>query len=188
MTESDLYRRWRSTTAAAPAMSLQYVRHRMQLLEQRTRRRNRIEYVGGALGVVALIWALTQHDSLAMQVATAALLAGCAYSLWKWQRLAGVAAVANVARVGDGLSAYRCELERQHAVRQKNWRWYIAPTLPGFISYLAISVAQNPQNLPVYVCIVALTALWVGVAIYVNARAARHLQEEIDALDTLRGE
>jgi len=187
MTESELHRRWQSTTAA-PVMSLQYVQHRLQSLERRARRRNRTEYVAGALGIGAVVWALTQHDSVALQVATVALLVGCIYSLWRFQRVARVAAIAELVRVGDGLSAYRRELERQHAVRHKNFRWYIAPSLPGALAYLVVSVAQSPENTVVYACIVALTAVWIVVAMSVDARAARHLQQEIDALDSLRGE
>jgi Flp pilus assembly protein TadB len=188
MTESELHRRWQSATAAAPVMSLQYLRHRMQTLQRRARTRNRTEYVGCALGVGAIVWALTRIDSAALQIAGIATLVGCLYSLWKWQRFARVGSIEEAARVGDGLSAYRQELERQHAVRHNNWRWYIAPSLPGVITWLAISVAQNPANLFIYACVVVLTTLWLVLAMSADARAARHLQQEIDALDTLRGE
>lgn len=186
MNESELQRRWQSTTAAAPVMSLQYVRHRMQTLQRRAQTRNRMEYVGFAFGAGAIVWALTRIDGAALQIAAAATLGGCIYSLWKWQRCAHIASTEEFARAGDGLSAYRRELERQHAARHNNWRWYIAPQLPGVIAWLAISVARNPQNLLIYACVVVLTTLCVVVAMSADARAARHLQQEIDALDTLR--
>jgi Flp pilus assembly protein TadB len=186
MIESELQRRWQSATAAAPAMSLQYVRHRMQTLRRRAQRRNRTEYLGFAFGAGAIVWALTRIDGAALQIAAAATLVGCIYSLWKWQRCAHVAAIEEVVRVGDGLSAYRQELERQHAARHNNWRWYIAPQLPGVIAWLVVSVAQNPENLLIYTCVVVLTTLCVVVAMSADARAARRLQHEIDALDTLR--
>jgi hypothetical protein len=185
MTESELRDHWQAD-AVAPIVSLAYVRHRMQSLEERARRRNAFEYLGAVLGFVVLGWTIYRIDDALLRIAAALCLAGATYTLWKWRIYASLGSTDDSAAVGDALSAYRRELKRQHTARHRNWRWYILPCLPGTVLLLVASFLKYPERTETFVAAGALAAAWIGACIWGNARAAASLQREIDAIDSLR--
>ena len=104
MTESELRSRWQSMNATGPAVSLQYVRHRMSMLESQARRRNAVEYVGAALGYAAAVWSYFHMQGAWLKTALVVLTLGATYSLWRWSRVASIGKLDNPAGVGDGLA------------------------------------------------------------------------------------
>jgi len=186
MTESELRNRWQSMTGAGPAVSLQYVRHRMSALESQARRRNIAEYLGALMGYAILVWAFFSIEGAMLRTALVVIGVGATYSLFRWYRVANVRKLDEPAGIGDGLAAYRSELERQHAARHNNWRWYIAPSLPGTVLLLIGSFLISPQRIGALVLAASFASAWIGSIMWMNARSATRLQREIDALDSLR--
>lgn len=187
MTESELRNRWQAASAETPVLSLQYVRNRVSSLEHRARARNRAEYSIFIVSCFMMSYAIFRLDSVPLQVSIALALAGGLYSMWKWRQVAHISALSDVTSVGDGLAAYRAELERQHAARYNNWRWYLLPSMPGTVMMLVFAFLEKPQKVGMFATCGVLAALWIVFVIAGNSRAAASLQREIDALDSLRG-
>jgi len=186
MTESELRHRWQSMTDTAPAVSLQYVRHRMSMLESQARRRNAAEYFGAVVGFAVLVWSFFDVQNTLFRIALVTLALGVTYSLFRWYRAGSVKSLEGPVGIGDGLVAYRNELERQHAARHDNWRWYIAPSLPGTALLLVALFLMGPGRLGPFVIAILFISAWIGSIMWMNARSAARLQREIDALDSLR--
>ena len=185
MTESELRIRWQAMSAP-PLMSLDYVRHRMRTLEARVKRRNALEYWLGGVGYLVLIWCAVEVNGWMFRAGIALTLVGATYSLWRWIRIAHGAQRDDFAAVGDGLASYRRELERQHAARHDNWRWYIAPSIPGTLWLIYASFTLYPERWSLLAIASLFAAAWIGFVMWCNSRAAASLQREIDALDSLR--
>jgi hypothetical protein len=185
MTEAELERRWLAEGARAPIISLQYVRHRIGMLERRARLRNVVEYGGGVVGLGICVWALFALKGTAMKAATLLTIVGAIVCVWNWWRN-DRKVVRDVNGVVDALTAYRRELEHQHNLHHNNWRWYIAPVVPGGIAMFTALAFEGPRaGWGAYSIALGGAIAWIAVVIVANERRAASLQREIDALDTI---
>jgi protein-S-isoprenylcysteine O-methyltransferase Ste14 len=186
MTEVELQRQWLARGAATPLVSLLSVKHRMQSLERRAQSRNALEYVGGVAGTGVFAWAIFHFSDSLVTAGVLLMLAGGLFSMWKWHEHTKVGAADEASGVVDGLTAYRKELERQRNARRNNWRWYIAPVLPGAVLFFVALVRL--QATPSWIgngIAIAVAIAWIFGVNALNERAATALQKEIDALDSL---
>jgi hypothetical protein len=110
------------------------------------------------------------------------------YILAQWHRRASAQAPADQLGTLDALQFYRQQLVRQRDARRGNWRWWLPPLAPALIlMFIAFIVEVQPTP---WVAILGLAA-WVVFGVTMAAvsyeKVARGLQQEIDALDSLRG-
>jgi hypothetical protein len=185
MTEAELERRWQAEGTRAPIISVQYVRHCIGVLERRARLRNIVEYGGGVVGLAICVWALFYLKGVAMKTAVVLALIGSVVCVLNWWRNDRKIA-RDVNGVVDALTAYRRELERQHDLHHNNWRWYIAPIIPGGVAMFTALAVEGPRGgWGAYLIALGSTIVWVAALIVANERRAASLQREIDALDTI---
>ncbi len=179
---------WQAQSIDAPRISLQFVRSRIHDLKRRAWRRNAFEYVVGALGIIVsawFIWAMPLHVPILKVGMGLTGLAGV-WVIFRWHRNAAAQDVAADLGVLDALAFYRRQLERQRDVRKSNWRWYLLPFAPGIVLLLAgILIEFDPAPWAHFWFGVGWTILVIGTGVFVNERAARRLQQDIDALNSL---
>jgi hypothetical protein len=179
---------WQAQATEAPRLSLAYVRHRAGTLERHTRWRNALEYGTGVVAFGLFVFsAYQERDTGPVMVAAMGWFAlWCLYYMYRWHRLAAVAARPSDAGLLDSLRYQRRQLERQRDVRYRSWRWWGPSVLPGFgLFFTSMVMEQNPIPWNE----LAFAALWAtaGVAIAISflEAEARRLQREIEALDSL---
>ena len=171
-------------TPVSPRMSREALFREIRHYERVTRRRSRIEMVGGLmaaafLGVVA--WVVP--DPI-MRLGCVSGMLGACYVAWSM-----TSAARN--RVPDdldfsrSLARYREELERHRRVLASLWRWYLLPlaTGPAVIAFVMMRdaiVLGQPLN---GVAIFTGTMLLVGCCIaQVGRSSANQLRQRIDSL------
>jgi uncharacterized membrane protein len=186
----DLRQLWQRQALDAPRINLAYIRHRTGILERRTRIRNGFEYVGGIAGMIWTIWFGWNFISPRplMSISIVLWVLAMIYILAQWHRRASAQAPADQLGTLDALQFYRQQLVRQRDARRGNWRWWLPPMAPALIlMFIAFIVEVQPTP---WVAILGLAA-WVVFGVTMAAvsyeKVARGLQQEIDALDSLRG-
>lgn len=191
MSEFDPLRSLWSQQKEEPfAMSLTDIHERASRFQTRIQWRNAIEYGAGVIVVGAFTAIALDTPDWGIRAAVALIIAGVAYICWK------LATIARAARKEDGVSwadFHRAELVRQRDATASVWRWYLAPMLPGIAAFiLASAFTASEDDIPLVfrIGVAVLGAMWVaavfyGIA-YINKRASKKLQEEIDRLDRAR--
>jgi hypothetical protein len=184
----DLRRAWQRQALSAPRINLTYLRHRTGALQRRTRIRNACEYVFGLGTVVWVAWSGRDFLSPRPLMSLAAVLwaMGTLWLMAQWHRRASMPEPAEQLGTLDALKFYRQQLERQRDVRRGNWRWWLPPLAPCVVVwFIALFVEVTPT--PWFA--IAVSAAWVVMAVTLGLvgyeRAARGIQHEIDALDSL---
>ncbi len=110
--------------------------------------------------------------------------------LWNLHRQARRASAEEVqSAAASWRDFHRAELVRQRDALRSVWLWYLAPMLPGMLLLFAGSSQVLSGGWPALVSF-GLVAAFVG-AVFVtigvlNSKAAKRLQEEIEALDARR--
>lgn len=159
---------------AAQARQLQYT----------VGRRNRRETVAAALVAVVFLAYAWVFPHWLTKLGALLTVAGVGVMLWQLRRRASVRS-APEALGASLLQFHRAELARQRDALRAVWRWYVAPLVPGLALFLCGRQIENGQWRPGV--FVATAAVLAGV-VWLNHRAARRLQREIDDLDTLTRE
>jgi len=179
---------WQLQGLDAPRVSAAYMRHRAGDLARRTQVRISFDYAMLALSALFMAWCSWRYflHRPVMVAGLALVVLASVYVALRKHHLAPAAQVPQDAGALDSLSFYRRELIRQRDARRGNWRWWIPPTIPGLIVVLASFIVELnpiPWTLVAVEAIVMIGGLFLGVA---RAEwAARRLQREIDALDSL---
>jgi hypothetical protein len=186
----DLRQLWQRQALDAPRISLAYILQRTGSLERRTRIRNAFEYVGGIAGVVWVLWSGWDfiRPRPLMTVSIVLWVLAMIYVLAQWHRRASAQTPADQLGTLDALQFYRQQLVRQRDARRGNWRWWLpafAPFLIVMFSAFIVEVHPTP-----WVAILGLAA-WVVFGLTMTVlcyeKVARRFQQEIDALDSMRG-
>jgi hypothetical protein len=183
---------WASQQEEPFSMSLADIHERAAHFRTRIRARNRIEHAASALVIAAFLWiGFVAHDPI-VRAGCLLIVAATVFVSWR---------IATMARAGETPDMAESWADFHHArlVRERDalrsvWRWYLGPFVPGLIVFLA-GVAFAPDNSapPTAKALVFLLGAAVIGAMFaaigwMNLRAARTLQKEIDALDAARGE
>ena len=180
-TTTDLKKLWRDQPEEMPPMTLELIHARG--FQSRVRQRNLIEYV--ACGFVVCIFSayvILLSDPI-LKVASALVVLGTLIVACQLHRRTS----ARTAPATDALGFHRAELVRQHDALRSAWFWYLAPFAPGMLLFLGRLALGYPQMPLVYRLITpALTLAYGVVWVWINGRALRRLQAEIDDLDALR--
>jgi len=177
---------WQTQALDAPRISLAFVRQQSVGLRRWTRMRNAVNYVGFAVLTPFIVWRAWSMFSL-MPLTSMALalyiLIGVVMTV-RWHKRAASQVQPAELGVLDALKFHRLQLERQRDVRLDRWRRW--PAIPGLIlMFAAILIETTPTPwIGMGVALVLMTTIF-SVAVVVEERIARRIQQEIDALDSL---
>ena len=166
------------------AISLAEIRCEAERFHRNIRHRNIVEYGAAALGVAVSAVALRRATQPLQRAGLVFLILGMAYIAVALYRRASSQKVPPSLNGPETFQFYRAELERQRDALQGALSWYIAPLLPAL---LLMTAGQMSGGLGTWK-IVPATLLWVFFAVllfWLNRRAARKVQQRIDALDEL---
>jgi hypothetical protein len=186
MTE-DIRQLWADDAADAQGFSPDELQARAARLHRRLIRRDAIEYLAGGGVTLAFCFFAVVIPDWGIRIACIALILGTLAvmrNLWIRRMPAPPEAMGVT-----GAAFYRSELVRQRDSLRLVWRWYLAPLVPGSLLFLLAVWRAGAQVMPAgAMAIPVLAMLAVDVALFgaihwLNRRAARGLDAEIEALD-----
>ena len=184
----DLRQLWQRQALDAPRINLAYLQHQVGRLQRRTRLRNSFEYVGAIGAFVWVIWA-GRGFIAPRPIMTAGILLwvlGMLFVAFQWHRRAAMASPAEQLGTLDALQFYRQQLERQRDARRGNWRGWLPPLAPCLVVlFIAMVVEVTPTPWVALGALAGWVAFAVPMSILGYERAARGIQREIDALDSM---
>ena len=171
-------------------MSLSDIHQRAERFQTRIKWRNWIEYGAGALVAAAFGAIAIDTPDWGIRAGAALTIAGVIYVCWQMGVRGGAT------RKDEGQSwveFHRAELVRQRDALASVWRWYIGPLVPGVLAIILATVF-TPAAADIPLAARAATGLmslaWVALIFggvgWLNARGARKLEAEIEALDRAR--
>jgi hypothetical protein len=174
---------WKQQSVQPHILTPQDIRARIDRLDGRIRRRNRIEYIAGGLTfAVFAVFAVRQIVRGIFDVETLGailLLFGVMTVVWQLHRRTGPVAI-DGAR--PSIEIYRSELRRQRDALASVWLWYVAPCVPGLVTmYVAVLLKTEARNWPFVGAVGVMQIAFVTWVIHINRRAARILDAELDA-------
>lgn len=176
---------WQDQPLTEMDLDMKSVIENAERFQQKIRGRNSIEYAAASVLVIWTVVFAARSDAALAIKAGVGLIAlgglGAAIVL----RLRGHGAegkppVASTTR--DVLSWHRSELVRQRDLLRSVPLWYLGPFVPGLV-LLAVGawLAHPDKGVRISFSGVLVLVVFVGVA-YMNLRAARKLDEQIDAV------
>jgi hypothetical protein len=189
--ERDLGRLWREQKEGGPPMSLAEIRARSHRFERQIRVRNLAEYVAGAFVVFWFARMILADLDLATRapidtwtrIGAALLVAGTCYVMYQIHRRGSASSLPGDLGLTSCVEFHRTALVRQRDALAGVKTWYLLPFVPGLVTiFVAGLFAGTERRLPAILGFV-ITALVFAAIAHANARAARTLQREIDALD-----
>jgi len=155
---------------------------RSQELRKNARQRD-LALLTCVLFISMLGWQPILGQPIADWLAGAVTLAAAGYVTWRVYR--NNSARANAVT----LDAYRAQLERQRDEHRTIWKWFVGPLLVSMLTFAlraALAQWQRQGQWALIIPFVALSLCWSFTMGKHSERAARRLQQEIDALDRAR--
>ena len=180
--DEDVAILWKVQSVDRPIM-LSDIRSKAMRFERRVRWRNLLEYGAAVVVLVAfsrLVW-IGSHPL----IRTGAVLVVLAtlYVVYRIHSDASVTAMPESLGLATCNEFHRGQLVRQRDLLRGVWRWYLLPFVPGFLVLLIGRAAADPSRAS-RVAISAIISLLVFLGIgWLNQRAARKLDREIDGLE-----
>lgn len=177
---------WTAQQAGAQAPSRAELTGRATWLQRRTRIRDLIEYVAGALVITAFGYIAITAPDWGVRIGSILLIAGTGivmYNLWGRRTTPDPAALAR-----DALTHYRGLLIAQQGALASVGRWYLGPFLPGMIVFVAAAVRAQAEEIPLPAALfngaiaTGVIALISGSVLWLNRSAARAIAMEIETL------
>lgn len=159
--------------------------------QRRVRWRNRAIAFGGVLGILAALGYVASAASMASVVGWSLTIAGGALVIGYVFFKTSVRALPADAPFSSALALYRAELQRQAAILQKVWWWYLLSIVPALIGGMVASGmggtpisldALSPSQLLGFVVICILVG-WLYVQ---HARSFHAKDEELSAVRQLQ--
>jgi hypothetical protein len=170
-------------------MTIDELRTKAAKFQSSVHRRNLREYAGGILVIAFFVWFLFSSGNPIVRVGSGLIIMGSLYAGYQLFRKGSVKAVPAGMGLTNCLDFHRRSLERQHELLRSVWSWYLGPFLPGLAVFLLGGALASPNRMT-GLAVFAISGTTMGLAFAwiarLNARAARLLQTEIDAVDRLR--
>ena len=157
------------------------IRQQASAFQQRIRRRNRREYIAGALVVPVFLAYAWIFPYWVTKLGALLTVLGTVFVMWQLHRRASAHDLPE-ALAASHVAFHRAELLRQRDAVRGVWLWYVGPFVPGFLVFMWGRQTELGIHHPWIYVVGAILMLAIAV---VNRFAARRLQREIDALDAL---
>jgi hypothetical protein len=191
----ELLNLWQSQEPQSISMSAKELRDASSKLERRVFWRNSREYLGVAIVVVAFGYSLYKFETVLLRLGSGLTIAGALFVAFQLYRKGSAAAMAQDLESKNCVEFHRMALVRQRDLLLSVWKWYLLPFVPGLGLFL-LGELQMVLRQPASHFHYGMVALWFGITFtvcagtfvlveWLNRRAAKALQKEIDALDEL---
>lgn len=192
MTDRDPFQAlWTSQPQEPMDLSLTDIHKRARRFQSRIRRRNYTEYAAALLVIGVFGWMAFLVPNLVVKAGATLTALGAVYVSAALHRKGGTSG-----RMPDGAQPlaefHRMELVKQRDALATVWRWYLAPFIPGLLVFVA-GVSFAPETgLPMsarllqFGSAMAIVGLAFAMVGFLNARAVKTLDAEIEALDRAR--
>ncbi|QIG79103.1 hypothetical protein [Stakelama tenebrarum] len=183
----DIRQLWSQDAADATGFTPAEMHARAARLRRRLIRRDAVEYVAGAVVIGAFGFCTVVIPDWGIRVSCIALIIGTLVimrNLWKQRMPRPPEAMG-----ASSATFYRAELIRQRDSLINVWRWYLAPLVPGTLLFLLMMWRAMAEFMPgggamvPIVALLAIDAAVFGAIHWLNRRAARELDAEIEAID-----
>jgi hypothetical protein len=180
---SDPIRLWQGQEAEKVILTIDEVRSRAARFERRIHRRNRREYIVGA--VMIALFAHQLWSTHGWRATPAALMiAGILYVLFQLGRRASALPLPADVGLRGSVEFHRVELERQRDALHGVWHWYLFPFVPGLAAGLAVTGIDHGIHAPLIGTGVFFVLVFVGL-VALNQRGARRLDRRIQELKAM---
>jgi hypothetical protein len=173
-------------------MSIEDIRLKASKFQGTVSMRNARELIVGALLIILFASFAWMAQSPLGKAAELLSAAGVAFVMWQLLRQARAATIDEVCLVSDWAAFHRAQLVRQRDALRGVWLWYLAPLVPGGVLHW---IAAGQADLAKGNLIAALATSAVGILVMVlvfggilwlNLKAAKGLQAEIDKIDRVK--
>lgn len=192
MTDHDPLRDlWAADKGDKFTMSISDLTARSNRFQSRIERRNLTEYIAAALVVGVFGWLAYIVPVWSIRIGSILIIAAALYVSWKLRQIGSASATPNVASAQTLANHHRDELVRQRDALKSVWRWYLLPFVPGILVFMLGTTLETGSNLPIWIELAssAFSLSLMGGLFYgiyaLNAHAAKKLDREIDALDSV---
>jgi Flp pilus assembly protein TadB len=185
--DNNLKKVWQSQPTEGVRMSVAEVQAKASVFHNTIRWRNIREYVASAIVVLFFGYRFIETTDPFSRAGMALIIAGTCYLVWQLHRRGSAHGLPKEAGLSSFIDFQRSQLIRQRDMLTHIWRWYLGPLVPGLvITIVAIGRASqrhSPYVWPQTVLNLGIVlAVFLGIA-WLNKRAARRLQRQIDELD-----
>jgi hypothetical protein len=188
--DRDLRALWQASPGVDPGVSVERLKKKEASLARRVKVRNAAEYAAGAIVIVAAARAIPGAPTLGMRLGFLVMIVAAVFVTWKLRRDGSPPpAPPPDATLAETIAHHRASLVRQRDLLRGVPRWYLAPlgaAILFFYGAVTLSVAHDLEPLVLarrLATPLGLTAAFFVFVGWLNRRAARKLQDRIDALD-----
>jgi hypothetical protein len=164
------------------ALSAEAVRRQASKFTRGVRARNLVEYAAAAAVVAISVRIALATSNPLIRIGEILIGAAALFVVSYMHRKGWIPGSPDAETPATSVAFYRAQLIRQRDLMRGVWLWYGLPFAPGIAFVLAGRVRQDAAALP-FALATAIGAVIVAAALaYLNARAARRLQADIDRL------
>jgi hypothetical protein len=168
-------------------MSIAEVHAKASAFQSKIFWRNIREYAAAAIVVLFFGYRFACTADTFIRAGMALIIAGTCYLVWQLHVRGSSSELPSEAGLSSFIDFQRRQLIRQRDMLAHLWSWYLGPLVPGLVVLMVAIGRLNPRHLPYVWLMTALNlgivlAVFLGVA-WLNKRAARSLQRQIDELD-----
>ena len=151
--------------------------------QSRVGRRNLVEYIACVFVIVTFGSYIVILPPPILKLASALVILGTLIVAWQLHRRGS----ARMAPTIDALAFHRAEMVRQRDALRSVWLWYLGPFVPGTLLFMVgMSTLLPAARLAYHMVLPVATVAIFAFCWWINMRAARRLQREIDDLDRLK--
>jgi hypothetical protein len=176
---------WQSQPEEEMNMTLATIRSKSLKFQTKIRRRNIREYVAAAVSIAAYGAYIVYLPNVLQKIGSCLIVLGV-FAVIYWLHKGGSSKEVPVdSSAQDCLDFHRQELRRQRDLLLQVGSRYLAPLVPGLAIFFAgtwIESAVDSKGVLFMTLIAVLVAAVFGGVYWLNARAAKKLQQELDAL------
>lgn len=191
----DLRSFWQNQAPENLPIDLGALRRKAARFHRKTYWRNIREYVAAVIVVSAYGYYIYRFHNLTVRIGSAMIMAAALWVAYRILTKGSPAAMRNGMEGQACIDFHRAELVRQRDLLSTIWTWYLMPFIPGLTVFLAGMMQMNMNKpgahvhlrdiAPGYGVVFGVCAATFAFMGWLNHRAARKLQSQIDALDKL---
>ena len=184
MNDDDVKQLWQAQPVPAAAYTEQQLRQRASRFQRSIGLRNAIETLAALLVIACFAHYIWLFPQPLIRLGSAMIIVAACVTIDQLYRRAARRALPGDAMALSCLDFHKAELARQRDALNTVWLWYIGPFVPGMIVFRWGVETQLAASAPfargwlanLAVAVVLLAIVWL------NRRAARKLQRQIDDL------
>lgn len=169
----DLRNLWQNQPHNPLRMTIEEIHMKAAQFQKKIALRNKREYAAAAIVVVAFTGYAIFLPGALIKAGSILTVVAALFVAYRLHQKGSSRPIPAAMALSSSVEFHRTELERQRDLLRSVWLWYLAPFVPGMVLF---GLGMGSLS---WAC--GLAAIFAGVW-WLNARAARKLQAEIDAL------